>query len=164
MMHGRIRLLRNTPIFGGVADPILALLLDRVTEVVVRKGEFFFREGDDGLSAFVLERGSVSILKNWEGKRYFLRHLQAGDCFGEVALMDFCHRSASVRADEDCVAIELSTSDLWQVAKRDFEQFTTIYMNMGRELCRRLRDADERLFRAKIEVGLSTDEYAFPSA
>ena len=38
-----------------------------------------------------------------------------------------------------------------------------IYMNMGRELCRRLREADERLFRAKIEVGLSTGEYAFQS-
>lgn len=163
MMDERIRLLQNTPIFGGVVDEVLALLLERVAEVEVRKGEFFCREGDDGKSAFVLERGSVSILKSWEGKSYFLRHLHAGDCFGEVALMDFCRRSASVLADEDCVAIELSTSDLWQVARQDFEQFTTIYMNMGRELCRRLRDADERLFRAKIEVGLSTGEYAFPS-
>jgi CRP/FNR family cyclic AMP-dependent transcriptional regulator len=163
-MDERIRLLQNTPIFGGVVDEVLALLLDRVAEVVVRKGEFFCREGDDGVSAFVLERGSVSILKTWEGRSYLLRHLHAGDCFGEVALMDFCRRSASVLADEDCVAIELSTSDLRQVASQNLEQFTMIYMNMGRELCRRLRDADERLFRAKIEVGLSTGEYAFPSA
>ena len=162
-MVERIQLLRNTPIFGGVVDETLALLLDRVAEVVVRKGEFFFLEGDDGVSAFVLERGSVSILKNWEEKSYLLRHLHAGDCFGEVALMDFCRRSASVLADEDCVAIELSTSDLRQVAHTDLEQFTMIYMNMGRELCRRLREADERLFRAKIEVGLSTGEYAFQS-
>ena len=162
-MDDRIRLLQNTPIFGGVTDEVLALLLDRIVEVVVRKGEFFFTEGDEGVSAFVLERGSVSILKKWEGRNYLLRHLHAGDCFGEVALMDFCRRSASVLADEDCAAIELSTSDLRQVATRDLEQFTMIYMNMGRELCRRLRDADERLFRAKIEVGLSPGEYALPS-
>ncbi len=162
-MDERIQLLRNTPIFGGVADEILALLLDRAAEIVVRKGEFFFLEGDDGKSAFVLERGSVSILKKWEEKSYLLRHLHAGDCFGEVALMDFCRRSASVLADEDCAAIGLSTSDLRQIASRDLEQFTMIYMNMGRELCRRLRDADQRLFRAKIEVGLSTGEYAFPT-
>jgi CRP-like cAMP-binding protein len=146
-----------------VADEVLALLLDRVAEVVVRKGEFFFLEGDDGVSAFVLERGNVSILKKWEGKNYLLRHLHAGDCFGEVALMDFCRRSASVLADEDCAAIELSTGDLREVASKNLEQFAMIYMNMGRELCRRLREADERLFRAKIEVGLSTDEYAFQS-
>jgi CRP-like cAMP-binding protein len=162
-MDDRIRLLRDTPIFGGVADEVLALLLDHVAEVVVRKGEFFFREGDDGVSAFVLERGSVSILKAWEGKNYLLRHLHAGDCFGEVALMDFCRRSASVLADQDCVAIELTTGILRQIAGEDLEQFTMIYMNMGRELCRRLRKADERLFRAKLEVGLSTGEYAFPS-
>ena len=162
-MSERIQLLRNTPIFGGVADETLTFLLDRVAEVVVRKGEFFFLEGDEGKSAFVLERGSVSILKQWEGKSYLLRRLQAGDCLGEVALMDFCRRSASVLADEDCAAIELSTSDLRQLAVRDLEQFTMIYMNMGRELCRRLRDADERLFRAKVEVGLSTGEYPFPT-
>jgi CRP-like cAMP-binding protein len=162
-MDDRIRLLRDTPIFGGVADEVLALLLDRAAEVVVRKGEFFFLEGDDGVSAFVLERGNVSILKKWEGKNYLLRHLHAGDCFGEVALMDFCRRSASVLADEDCAAIELSTGDLREVASKNLEQFAMIYMNMGRELCRRLREADERLFRAKIEVGLSTDEYAFQS-
>jgi len=162
-MDQRIQLLRNTPIFGGMADEILALLLDRVEEVEVRKGEFFFLEGDEGKSAFVLERGSVSILKQWEEKSYLLRHLHAGDCFGEVALMDFCRRSASVLADEDCAAIELSTSDLRQIANRDLEQFTMIYMNMGRELCRRLREADQRLFRAKVEVGLSTGEYAFPT-
>jgi CRP-like cAMP-binding protein len=144
-----------------MADEILALLLDRVEEVAVRKGEFFFLEGDEGNSAFVLERGSVSIVKQWEEKSYLLRHLHAGDCFGEVALMDFCRRSASVLADQDCAAIELSTSDLRQIANRDLEQFTMIYMNMGRELCRRLREADQRLFRAKVEVGLSTDEYAF---
>jgi CRP-like cAMP-binding protein len=162
-MEDRIRLLRDTPIFGGVTDEVLAFLLDRVSEVVARKGEFFCQEGDDGVSAFVLERGSVSILKKWEGKSYLLRHLHAGDCFGEVALMDFCRRSASVLADEDCVAIELSTRDLRQVASKDLEQFAMIYMNMGRELCRRLRAADERLFRAKVEVGLSTGEYAFRS-
>jgi CRP-like cAMP-binding protein len=162
-MDDRIRLLRDTPIFGGVADEVLALLLDHVAEVVVRKGEFFFREGDDGVSAFVLEQGSVSILKAWEGKNYLLRHLHAGDCFGEVALMDFCRRSASVLADQDCAAIELSTGDLRQVASKNLEQFAMIYMNMGRELCRRLREADERLFRAKLEVGLSAGEYAFQS-
>ena len=163
-MDDRIRLLRNTPIFGGVTDGILSFLLGRVAEVAVRQGDYFCREGDDGASAFVLERGSVSILKDWEGKSYLLRHLHTGDCFGEVALMDFCRRSASVLANEDCVAIELSTRDLRQVATEDLEQFAMIYMNMGRELCRRLRDADERLFRAKIEVGFSTGDYAFGSS
>lgn len=163
-MEDRIRLLRNTPIFGGVTDEILSFLLARVGEVSVRQGEYFCREGDAGASAFVLEHGSVSILKAWEGKSFLLRHLHTGDCFGEVALMDFCRRSASVLADQDCLALELSARDLRQVAAENLEQFAMIYMNMGRELCRRLRDADERLFRARIELGFPTGDYAFGSS
>jgi hypothetical protein len=30
--------------------------------------------------------------------------------------------------------------------ERDPEQYTMIYMNLGREVCRRLREADKRLF------------------
>ena len=82
---------------------------------------------------------------------------------GEVALIDFCPRSASVLADEDCTAIELSSSDLRAVYNRDLKQYALIYMNMGRELGRRLREADERLFRAKIETGAVTEGYAFQS-
>ena len=37
------------------------------------------------------------------------------------------------------------------VAVSDPEQFAMIYMNLGRELSRRLREADERLFKARFE-------------
>ena len=38
--------------------------------------------------------------------------LGAGDCFDEMALMDLLPRSASVRADQACRAIELTAADL----------------------------------------------------
>jgi CRP-like cAMP-binding protein len=76
--------------------------------------------------------------------------MQAGDCFGEMAVIDHCPRSASVRAVEDCRAIRISAADLYQVYAQDLKQFTLIQMNMGREVCRRLRAADGRLFSAKM--------------
>jgi len=36
-------------------------------------------------------------------------------------------------------------------------------MNMARELSRRLREADERLFKAKIEQRIADDEFDFSS-
>ena len=110
-----------------------------------------------------LESGRVAVLKSWKGAQYTLRRMGVGACFGEMALIDFGPRSASVLADEDCTAIELSSSDLRAVYKRDLKQYALIYMNMGRELGRRLREADERLFRAKIETGAVTEGYAFQS-
>jgi CRP-like cAMP-binding protein len=90
------------------------------------------------------------VIKHWNGRAHVLRELAAGDCFGEVALLDFGPRSASVRANEDCEALELSALDLRQLAEHDPVQFALIYMNLGRELSRRLRDADERLFGSRF--------------
>ena len=106
MSEQRIRLLAGMPVFGGVKNEVLAMLLERMKAVTVSKGELFFEQGEHGASAFVLEKGRVSIFKTWNDETYFLRHLEAGDCFGEVALMDFCPRSASVRADESCDALD----------------------------------------------------------
>jgi CRP-like cAMP-binding protein len=67
-----------------------------------------------------------------------------------MAVMDHCPRSASVHAVEDCTAIRISSANLYQVYAQDLKQFALIQMNMGREVCRRLRDADSRLFNAKM--------------
>ena len=80
-----------------------------------------------------------------------------------MALIDFGLRSASVRAEVESSAIELLPSCLLKVAKYALEQHTMIYMNMARELSRRLREADERLFKAKIERRISDDEFDFSS-
>jgi CRP/FNR family cyclic AMP-dependent transcriptional regulator len=79
-----------------------------------------------------------------------LHRLAAGDCFGEMALMDLFPRSASVRAEQDCSAIELAASDLLRLFEHDAEQFALIQMNIGREISRRLRTTDELLFRASM--------------
>jgi CRP-like cAMP-binding protein len=67
-----------------------------------------------------------------------------------MAVMDHSPRSASVRAIEDCIAIRISAANLYEVYGQDPKQFAMIQMNMGREVCRRLREADDRLFCAKM--------------
>jgi CRP/FNR family transcriptional regulator, cyclic AMP receptor protein len=159
----RISLLQRMPVFGGIREDILTFILDLSSKVSVPKGEFFFRQGDQADSMFVLERGKVAILKSWQEREYLLQHRHAGDCFGEVALIDLCPRSASVLAVEDCRAIEVSSTTLYRVYEKDLEQLALIYMNMGREVSRRLREADERLFQAKVEAVLIGEDYLFKS-
>jgi CRP-like cAMP-binding protein len=147
MQPVRLELLQRMPIFGAIRDDALLFLLAQAREVAVAAGAHFFREGDPAQSMFVLESGSVLVFKSWQGRDFVLQHLEAGDCFGEMALMDLCPRSASVRAESECVAIELGSGDLLRLFERDAEQFALIQMNMGREVCRRLRATDEMLFR-----------------
>jgi len=150
MQEARIELLQQMPIFGGIRTEILVFLLDRSPIVCVGGNEFFFREGDDAHSMFVLETGRAAILKLWQGEQHLLRSLETGDCFGEMALMDMKSRSASVVAIAACSAIELSADCLFELYERDLEQFALIQMNMGREVSRRLRETDDRLFEAMM--------------
>jgi CRP-like cAMP-binding protein len=161
MNEVRIDLLQRMAVFGGIRTEVLQFLLDLCPIVSVVANDFFFREGDKGDSMFVLEIGKVAVLKSWEGEDYLLRTLREGDCFGEMALIDHCPRSASVRAVEDCSAIQISAANLYRLYVQDLKQFALIQMNMGREVCRRLREADNMLFGVKLTTPDESIEHVF---
>ena len=148
-IEARIELLQRMPIFGGIRSDILQFLLTLCPVVFVPTNDFFFREHDQADSMFVLQTGKVAVVKSWGEQEHVLSVLQEGDCFGEMAVMDHGPRSASVRAVEDCRAICISATNLHRLYTLDSKQFTLIQMNMGREVCRRLREANNRLFLAK---------------
>ena len=142
-MHpSRIELFQGMSLFGGVRDDIVALVLERAAPVTLPPGRYFFREGEPADSLFVLESGTAEVVKGDGSGERVLRTLVRGDCFGELSVMDLAPRSASVRAAQHCVALEVPAACLLDVYAADVEQFAIIEMNMGRELARRLRDRD----------------------
>ena len=159
MAPSRIALLQAMPIFGALRDDALECLLEDAPWVQRTAGEHYFREGDSAQCMYVIEEGAVEILKRWEGRDWPLHQLHAGDCFGEMALMDYFPRSASVRVVESCRAVEIAMAALQRLAERDIEQFALIQMNIGREVCRRLRATDEMLFRVRRGVPLDSDAW-----
>ncbi|WP_455205491.1 Crp/Fnr family transcriptional regulator [Kaarinaea lacus] len=150
MKRKRLQLLQNMPVFGGVEEAALELLLHSSNAVQVKKGDYFFQEQDLADSMFVLEQGKVAVIRQWQNKRFKLRELGSGDCFGEMALMDCKPRSASVKALQDSHALEITMAQLNAVYDKFPEQYLLIQMNMAREVCRRLREADKRLFEQSI--------------
>jgi CRP/FNR family transcriptional regulator, cyclic AMP receptor protein len=74
MAPGRIALLQAMPIFGALRDDALDLLLDGAQ------------------CMYVIEQGAVEVRKRWDGHDQTLHRLHVGDCFGEMALMDFFPR------------------------------------------------------------------------
>ena len=152
----RIELLQRMPVFGAIRADTLSLLLEQARLRHVDAGGWFFHEGDHADSMFVLERGEVSVIRTWHGEDWVLHKLAAGDCFGEMSLMDLAPRSASVRAEVPCSAIEIGAGDLLHLFEHDPEQFALIQMNIGREICRRLRQTDEMLFRARMGEAAQT--------
>ena len=150
MDASRIQLLQGMAIFGAIRENVLQFLLERARTVEVVANDFFYQEGDQGSSMYVLECGCVVAVRQWRRRELQLGRFAAGDCFGEMSLMDFCPRTASVRAVERCVALELCHADLFELFERDVEQFALIQMNIAREACRRLRVAANLLFLAGV--------------
>ena len=161
MVTARIERLQQMPIFGAVHDEALRFLLEPAREVKVAEGDYFFREQDPAQGMFVLEAGRVAVVKQWQGRELLMRHLEEGDCFGEMALIDLFPRSAAVRAERDCMAIELTPDHLLRLFERDATQFALIQMNIGREMCRRLRATDELLFQSVMGAVPATPETNF---
>ena len=125
MAPGRLALLQTMPIFGALRDDALEVLLEGAPTLTRTRGEFYVREGDSAHSMYVIEHGAVEVLKRWEGREWSLHQLHAGDCFGEMALMDFFPRSASVRAVENTRAIEIATAALVEICCETIERART---------------------------------------
>lgn len=141
-----LNLLRQMPVFGGLNDSSLEFLLEHSTERSFSPSEFLFHEGDAATSFFVIRSGTVRVEKSWQGEQVSLGQLGAGDCVGEMAIIDLESRSASVRCERESKTIEISRSSLHGLYRCDLEQYAIIMMNMGREVSRRLRTVTDRLF------------------
>ena len=159
MQQHYINLLNKTPLFGGIRSDTIQLILNSAKTIEKSKGQYFFKENELADSMFLLLNGQVEIQKTWGDKSYGISHLLAGDCFGEMAIIDHCTRSASVIAVDSCEAIELNIECFNNVYSEDIKQYTMLQMNMGREVSRRLRQANELLFQTKIENDLKDNIY-----
>ncbi|WP_419194524.1 Crp/Fnr family transcriptional regulator [Novipirellula herctigrandis] len=149
-------------VFGGLNPKALQIILDNASELALASGDYFFHEGDPADSLFVIEAGTVLIQRYWNGEPIILGRLVHGDCFGEMSLIDFQGRSASVVAESHCQAIEIPAKTLRTLYQHDLEQYAMIMMNLGREVSRRLRAADECLFRLQQDPTLPVEAPLIP--
>ena len=159
MQQDHIQLLNNTPIFGGIRPDIVQSVLEQSQVIEKTKGQYFFKENELADSMFILLNGEVEIQKTWGGKSYQITHLMPGDCFGEMAIIDHCTRSASIIALNSCQALELNIKCFNSIYTQDIKQYTMLQMNMGREVSRRLRQANDLLFQTRIENDLKDNIY-----
>ncbi|MGD0911762.1 MAG: EAL domain-containing protein [Terracidiphilus sp.] len=75
------------------------------------KGEALMREGERGECAYIIETGNVEILVQREGQLLQIGTRGPGSMLGEMAMIDDKPRTATVRALEDCTAIEITRED-----------------------------------------------------
>ncbi|MET1412908.1 Crp/Fnr family transcriptional regulator [Roseibium sp. HPY-6] len=107
-----------------------------------KSGETIFTMGDPGQSMMAIAEGSVRVsMLTPSAREITLNDLQAGDVFGEIALLDGGERSASVKALTNCTLIVLERRSLLDVLQRN----PGLSIPLIELLCQRVRRSDERM-------------------
>lgn len=146
MFKEQVELLQNMALFGGLTKSSLELIVDASDIIPFSKGDYIYREGDSGNTMYVVVKGSFAALKSHEGTVYELARGGIGECIGVLEALNPSDRFCSIYAIEDSAAIRISSSDMLTLYHYDLEQYTLMQMNMGREVCRRMRRFEELLF------------------
>jgi hypothetical protein len=89
-----LALVEAVPMFAPLDRTALEGLARQLTRVEVGAGTLVFDEGDPGDQFFIIETGAVEV---WHDG-VLLRREEAGDYFGEIALLRDVPRTAQVRA------------------------------------------------------------------
>ena len=135
-----------TPFFGGLSDASLDLLISMLVERRFDVGATVVAEGEPGRSMYIVHSGELAVSKlGASGRVIRMTRLGPGDFFGEMTLIDVQDRSATVVAESPTVLFELTARNLYTYYKTDIHAFAMVMQNINRELCRRLRRADNRL-------------------
>lgn len=135
-----------TPFFGGLSDASLDLLVSMLVERCFDAGATVVAEGDPGRSMFIVHSGELVVSKRADSEHAIpISGLTPGDFFGEMTLIEMQNRSATVVAQSPTVLYELAARELYKCYKTDIQAYVLVLQNINRELCRRLRRADNRI-------------------
>ena len=113
-------LLKKVPIFQFLGPQELSALASRMSLSTYEAGKVVFHEDEPGSTLQVIAAGSVRIYIPAEGgEEAPLALLNAGDCFGELALLDGGSRTAS--------AVTLARTAILTLERDEFLRFVTNY-------------------------------------
>lgn len=141
----RMGYLRRNPLFIGLAPSQLEALAGVTRFLRYGAGEVIVQEGDQGDALFQIVHGSVEVLKDSPGgPPTLIARLGADAVFGEMTLCIGEPRSATVRASEQTVLIEVERADLMPLIDSDpglLERIANL-VNARRSELQQLADAE----------------------
>jgi len=138
--------LGRVEIFTGLTPDALALLARIATQEVHESGTVIFRQGDPGDKLYVITQGRVRISRTVPGVgEEAMAVLNAGDVFGEMALLDEAPRSADATAHEPCKLLSIPRDGFEDLLFLHKDLAYEVLWNVIRTLIRRLRETNDKL-------------------
>ena len=148
-------ILSNISFLGGVSDTQRSTVFRLLETGQFKKGEWVSQHGEEAAHIYIITKGKIDLLLTDNTVTVKKREFNVGDCFGEAAFLSMNNDTASFVAAENCELVVLSRHSFNQLRHEDIDLFTTLMMNLARELARKLQYTDCILLQYERERGSS---------
>ena len=139
--------LRRVQIFAGLSDAELVQIARLCKALRVPAGKTVFSEGDGGDEMFVIHEGSVKVMLSTRAPDgsvgpSTINMLYAGQCFGEMILLDSASRSATVVAVEPLTLIVIRQAEFQELCDANPRIGYVVIRNLAQDLAYKLRSSN----------------------
>ncbi len=143
-----MELLARVPVFSTLETGDLERIAQLAVPRSFEAGQAVFREGDRSDTCYVVHEGRARAVREHGGRTLTLATFGRGDIFGELALFEDEHRSATVETLGPMSAVAVLGPDM----RRLMAEHPQIAMRLLVALGRRLRETNERLARRSFQT------------
>ncbi len=142
-----LKLVSGVELFREIDVDSVAALMRKAASTSFIPGDLVFEEGAEGQAMYIVTHGAFEVFRTTAGRTIRIAKVEAGQHFGEIALISNRPRSASVRALVPSIAIRLTK----EVVLDEQKAAVQLFRNMAQMLARSLVTLDEEviLHRAK---------------
>ena len=132
LLKDEVGMLRQVPLFSGVAPAKLKLLAFTSDRVTYAPGQLLFRQGDVGDAAYVVLSGQAEVMVDSPAGQIKVAEVDPNSIVGEIAILCNVSRTATVRATTAVEAL--------RIRKDHFLRLLGEYPEMTVEIMRVLAD------------------------
>lgn len=139
--------LRRVEIFSGLSDEELLMVADLCKALRVPANRTIFNEGDGGDELYVIHEGCVRVMINTRApdgtvSLSTINMLYAGQCFGEMVLLNGAVRSATVVSTEPTTLIVIREPDFRALCDANPRIGYCVIRNLAQDLAYKLRSSN----------------------
>lgn len=139
---GLVELFQIVELFSGLNEAQLRRLTEISQTVQFKEGDIVFAQGDPGDQLYVVQEGQFEVIvgEEPEAVRSTVVYLGKGQLFGEMALIDYGERSATIRCASDTAAVQVIERNAFlNLCASDTAIGFTVMRNIASDLSFKLR-------------------------
>ena len=135
-------MLARTALFGAMDTAERRAVVQEMREIAFDANQAIFARGDPGRDIYFVMTGRVRLsVLTPEGRELSFAHAEAGQIFGEIAVLDSGMRTADATAVTKVQSLALSKAALMRL----LETRPRVVEGVVKFLCNRVREADQQL-------------------